>query len=380
MRIAVIGGGPAGLYFATLWKLRHAGDHVRAIEQNPAGATWGFGVVFSDKALEFLGADDAETVELITPRMERWRDMTLVHRGQAITIDGVGFSAIGRLELLTLLLQRAREAGVEVEHARVVGSLDEVADADLVVGADGLNSIVRRHAEAEFGAALSHLDNRFAWYGTGKRFETLTQTFVESRFGPFNAHHYRYSPQMSTFIVECSAETWRNAGFEAMTEAQSLARCEEVFAATLDGARLVANNSLWRRFPKLWCERWYHGNTVLIGDAAHTAHFSIGSGTRLALEDAIGLVKSLEQYPGDVANGLATYDATRRPVAGKIVEAALTSAAWYERFGDHMALAPHDFAMSYITRSGRIDRAQLAAMAPRFSAAYEEAGRARSGA
>jgi 2-polyprenyl-6-methoxyphenol hydroxylase-like FAD-dependent oxidoreductase len=373
MRIAVLGGGPGGLCFATLWKLRHPGDSVRVIEQNPAGATWGFGVVFSDKALEFLRADDPATCDLIAPRMERWQDITLVHRGESVAIDGVGFSAIGRLDLLNILLRRAIECGVETSHETMVQSLAELEDVDLIVGADGVNSLVRRSDEAAFGASLGHLDNKFAWFGTARPFETLTQTFVDTPQGPFNAHHYRYTPGMSTFIVECSSETWRQAGLDRMDEAQSLAFSEKVFADALDGHSLVANRSLWRNFPKLWCERWVHRNMALIGDAAHTAHFSIGSGTRLALEDAIALVKALEAHDGRVADGLEAYDATRRPIARKIVDAALTSAAWYENFGAQMALAPHDFAMSYITRSGRLDREKLAAMSPRFMAAYDRA-------
>jgi 2-polyprenyl-6-methoxyphenol hydroxylase-like FAD-dependent oxidoreductase len=373
MRIAVLGGGPGGLCFATLWKLRHPADSVRVIEQNPADATWGFGVVFSDKALEFLRANDPDTCDLIASRMERWRDITLVHRGESIAIDGVGFSAIGRLELLQLLLRRAREAGVETRHETIVRSLDELHEADLVVGADGINSLVRRTHEDAFGGTLDHLGNKFAWFGTTKPFDTLTQTFVESAHGPFNAHHYRYAPGMSTFIVECSGETWAKAGLDKMDEAQSLAFSQDIFADVLDGQPLIANRSLWRNFPKLWCERWVHRNMALIGDAAHTAHFSIGSGTRLALEDAIALVKALEAHSGDLQDGLAAYDASRRPIARKIVDAALTSAAWYEDFGAHMALAPHDFAMSYITRSGRLDRDKLAAMSPGFMAAYDRA-------
>lgn len=373
MRIAVLGGGPAGLYFSTLWKLRHPGDSVRVVEQNPPDATWGFGVVFSDRAMEFLAADDLATADLITSRMIQWRDMTLVKNGERIVIDGVGFSAIGRLELLLLLLQRAREAGVEVVHNHLTSSLDEFSDADVVVGADGLNSLVRRSFEADFGTSLSYLDNKFAWYGTTKPFDTLTQTFVETAHGPFNAHHYRYSETMSTFIVECGRKTWLRAGLADMSEDESLAFCETVFADALGGHKLIGNRSIWRNFPKLWCSRWTYRNMALIGDAVHTAHFSIGSGTRLALEDAIALVKAHEAHPGDVAAGLALYDATRRPIAKKIVDAALTSAMWYEGFGNHMALAPYDFAKSYITRSGRVDDGKLAAMAPKFMDSYRRA-------
>lgn len=373
MRIVVLGGGPAGLYFATLWKLRHPDAAVRAIERNAVGATFGFGVVFSDKAIEFLRRDDPETADLVAGHMEHWRDIAIVHRGARIVIDGVGFSAIGRLELLRLLLARARAVGVEIEHGREIRDLRELGDPDLIVGADGLNSLVRRSHEAEFATSLGYLDNRFAWYGTDKRFETLTQTFVQTPYGPFNAHHYRYAPDMSTFIVECARPTWLEAGLDRMDEARSLAFCADIFRDALGGCALTANRSVWRAFPTLWCDRWAYRNMAIAGDAAHTAHFSIGSGTRLALEDAIALVHALEAHPGDVGAGLAEYDARRRPVARKIVDAARASAAWYEDFGRHMVLDPYGFAMSYIGRSGRIDREKLRAMSPGFVAAYERA-------
>lgn len=373
MRIAVLGAGPAGLVFATLWKRRHPGDELIVVEQNAADATFGFGVVFSDRALDFLREDDPETHGLIAPRMQTWSDITLVHRGQSIAIDGIGFSAIGRLELLRLLQQRAREVGVEPVYGRVVQSLDEFGPVDLIVGADGVNSLARRSRAAEFGATLTHLDNHFAWYGVAKRFETLTQSFVETDLGVFNAHHYRYQPDMSTFIVECDPQTFTRAGFADMDEDQSRALCERVFAEALDGQPLISNRSVWRHFPRLRTQRWHAGNIALVGDALHTAHFSIGSGTRLALEDVIALVNALEAEPGDVQAGLAAYEARRRPIVEKILRAADASADWYEQFREHMRLEPFDLAMSYVTRSGRVDKDRLAAVAPRVVAAYDAA-------
>lgn len=370
-RIAVLGGGPAGLYFAALWKRRHPGAHVDVFEQNPEGATWGFGVVFSDKALDFLRADDPETEEVLSARMERWRDITLVHRGERVVLDGVGFSAVGRLDFITELTERARSAGANLHFAKIVRSVDELTGYDLIVAADGINSLVRRTFEGDFKTSLSYDDNKFAWYGTTKRFETLTQTFVETGLGSFNAHHYRYSPTMSTFIVECDRATWLRAGFAEKTEDESRALCEKVFADTLEGHPLVSNKSFWRNFPWLWNDRWSHRNMVLVGDALHTAHFSIGSGTRLALEDVIALVNALDGETNSLRRALEAYEAVRRPVVEKLVKAAKTSAAWYERFGEHMKLAPLDFAYSYITRSGRIDDNQLRAMSPRFMARYD---------
>jgi 2-polyprenyl-6-methoxyphenol hydroxylase-like FAD-dependent oxidoreductase len=372
VRIAVIGGGPGGLYFAYLWKRRHPNAQIELFEQNPEGATWGFGVVFSEQALEFLRADDPETVDAITPRMESWKNITLNLRGESVEIDGVGFSSIGRLELLTILQQRVRAAGVTLRCDTVIQSVDELKGYDLIVAADGLNSLVRRSFEKEFGASVSHSTNKFAWYGTARRFATLSQTFVKTERGSFNAHHYRYAPDMSTFLVECDAATWQAYGFEHKTIEQSQAICEQVFAATLDGHRLVSNKSVWRNFPWIWNENWSHDNMVLIGDALHSAHFSIGSGTRLAIEDAIALTKALEAE-ADVPAGLARYQSERKPIVKKLVTAARTSADWYEHFGERMKLDLTDFAYSYITRSGRIDDARLRAMSPKFMARYEAA-------
>jgi 2-polyprenyl-6-methoxyphenol hydroxylase-like FAD-dependent oxidoreductase len=372
VRIAVLGGGPGGLYFAYLWKKRHRDARIDLFEQNAEGATFGFGVVFSEQALEFLRADDPETVDAIAPRMENWHNITLNLRGQSVAIDGVGFSSIGRLELLTILRERLRAAGVAVRYNTMIASVEELNDYDLVVGADGLNSLVRRSFEKEFGASVSYSTNKFAWYGTPKRFETLSQSFVKTERGAFNAHHYRYSPRMSTFLVECDAATWQAYGFADKTVEQSQAICEQVFAKTLDGHPLVSNKSVWRSFPWIWNENWSHRNMVLIGDALHSAHFSIGSGTRLAIEDAIALNKALEAE-ADIAKGLARYQAERQPIVKKLVTAARTSADWYEHFVDHMRLDLLDFAHSYITRSGRIDDARLRAMSPGFMARYEAA-------
>ncbi len=375
MRIAILGAGPAGLYLSFLIKRRVPNADVTVIEQNPADATFGFGVVFSDRALEFLREDDEETYESIVPSMVSWRDMTLNHPAGKVVIDGIGFAAIERLNLLQLLQARAASVNVTAIYGCAVKSLDELSDFDLVVGADGVNSLVRRTLAAELGATVGHLTNRFAWFGTGQVFDTLTQTFVDTEWGPFNAHHYRYAPDRSTFIVETGADTFERAGLATMDQAQSQAFCERIFAATLQGEPLIANNSIWRQFPLVHNERWSHGKYVLMGDALHTAHFSIGSGTRLALEDAIALDKALATHPKDVAAALAAYEAARRPVLEKLVGGANDSATWYEHFGEHLKLSPADFAMSYITRSGRVDIERLRKLSPKFVAWYEGATR-----
>lgn len=370
MRIAVIGGGPGGLYFAALWKRRHPQSHVDLFEQNAAGATWGFGVVFSEQALEFLREDDPATVDAIAPRMESWSNITLNLRGETVVIDGIGFSAIGRLELLRILQQRAQAEGVACHYETPIRTLDQLAGYDLIVAADGINSLVRRSFENEFGTSTSNATNKFAWYGTTKRFDTLSQTFVQTELGHFNAHHYRYAPAMSTFLVECDHATWERYGFAEKSVEQSREICEQVFEGVLDGASLISNNSIWRSFPWLWNDRWSFRNMVLIGDALHTAHFSIGSGTRLAIEDATALVKALEAG-GDLRSALEAFEAARKPIVRKLVAAARSSADWYEDFPAHMRLDPIDFAFSYITRSGRIDPARLKAMSPDFMARYE---------
>jgi 2-polyprenyl-6-methoxyphenol hydroxylase-like FAD-dependent oxidoreductase len=378
VRVAVIGGGPGGLYFSYLWKRRHPDAHIDLFEQNPADATWGFGVVFSDQALEFLAADDPDTVEAIAPRMESWRNITLNLRGESVELDGVGFSSIGRLELLGILQTRASSVGVAPHYERQIGSIEQLAGYDLIVAADGLNSLVRRSYEGDFGTSLSYSANKFAWYGTTKRFQTLSQTFVRTDLGTFNAHHYRYSPHMSTFLVECDLATWQVYGFADKTVEESRAICEKIFAKTLDGHGLVSNKSVWRNFPWIWNERWSFKNMVLIGDALHSAHFSIGSGTRLAIEDAIALTKALEVEP-NVTAALDRYQRERQPIVRKLVTAARTSADWYAKFPEHMNLELMDFAYDYVTRSGRIDDVRLRAMSPAFMARYEASRLARQG-
>ena len=361
MKLLVVGAGPAGVYFAYLAKRAHPAWRIRVVEQNAADAVFGFGLVFSDKALEFLRADDPGTYELITPQMETWTDLTVVHRGERVVIDGIGFSAIGRLHLLRLLRQQLATVGIEPEYETTLASFDGY---DLVVGADGANSAVRR--SADFGTTQGQCSNKFSWYGTRRAFPTLTQTFVRNEQGTFNAHHYRHAPDMSTFVTECDASTWQRAGFATMGERETMACLERVFADTLQGEPLITNRSIWRNFPNIRNARWSVGNRVIIGDAQRTAHFSIGSGTRLAMEDAIALNKSLTEN-GDIGEALRAFEAARRPIVEKLVAAADSSGAWYDRFAEHMNLSPRDFAWSYIQRSGRIDPERLAKISPRFA-------------
>lgn len=366
--IEILGAGPAGLYTAILIRRLMPHVQVRVTEQNPEGATFGFGVVFSDRALEFLKADDPETHDLVTPHMERWQNMTLNLPDGQVTLDGVGFTAVGRLHLLEILTERARALDIPIRFGTQVTDIEEL-EADLVVGADGLNSLVRRTLEDSFKPKIEYFDNHFAWFGATVPFDTLTQTFIETEFGPMNAHHYRFQPDLSTFIVECDDKTFQKAGFEGLSEAESADRCSALFAEALQGTKLITNKSNWRQFPRLWCESWVSGRYALLGDAVHTAHFSIGSGTRLAMEDAIALVHALASHD-DVDAALAVYQAQRPPVARKIVDAANTSATWYESFGEKMRLAPMDFAYDYLMRSGRLSDERLRQIAPKFAEDY----------
>ena len=363
MNILVAGGGPAGLYFSYLAKRRWPQWRIRVVEQNPPGATFGFGVVFSDRALEFLQADDPATYDLITPELRAWVDLVIVHRGERVVIDGIGFNAIGRLHFLRFMQQQAASVGIQPEFNTPVG---DIAGYDLVVAADGANSTLRRGVD--FGTRITHCSNKFAWYGTPRRFEKLTHTFLESEHGTFNVHHYPHADAMSTFVVECDAATWERAGFATMGEVETKAYLERVYAPVLLGAPLVSNKSIWRNFPNVRNERWHAGNVVLIGDALRTAHFSIGSGTRLAMEDAIALTKALSEFSNDLPDALAAFEAARRPIVEKLVAAADASAEWYEHFPEHMRLAPREFAWSYIQRSGRIDPDKLRKVAPKFVA------------
>jgi 2-polyprenyl-6-methoxyphenol hydroxylase-like FAD-dependent oxidoreductase len=371
MHVAIIGAGPAGLYLAYLLKRARPDFTVRLYEQNPAGATFGFGLAFSDRALEFLRTEDADTWSKLESSLERWSDSRLYLNGEEIRIDGMGYAGIGRLQLLGILQSQAQSLGITPFYNHPVSGLDGLGDADLIVGADGVNSLVRRSDEAGFGTRVSYFSNRFAWYGTAKRFETLGHAFVETPMGFFNAHFHRHAPDMSTFVVEMDEKTFRRGGFGTMTAEEAKMFCERVFAEILDGALLISNKSIWRQFPKLTNAHWSRGNRVLIGDAVHTAHFSIGSGTRLAMEDSIALVRALESQDWDIPASLAAFETSRAAPVAKLVAAADASAHWYENFAAHMRLASFDFAMSYITRSGRVDLERLRQTSPEFITAYE---------
>jgi len=370
MRVQVLGGGPAGLTLAILLKRHDPAHHVRVVERGPRGATWGFGVVFSDRALDFLRADAPELHDLLAPRMQSWRDLTIVHGDVRVPISGNGFAAIGRLELLEALQREAERLGVVLEFERQAADVRDLGNADLWVAADGAFSASRDARAAAFGTQIDWRHNRFVWYGTTCPFDTLTLTFRRHELGVFCAHHYRYAGDRSTFLVEVDEATYRRAGFETMSEADSLRLCEQVFAPDLRGHRLLSNRSTWRRFPVIWNQRFSDGRTVLIGDALRTVHFSIGSGTRLAMEDAIALARALREC-ARVDDALAQFQRERQPPMKKIWDAANVSLRWYESMAGLMAIDPHEFAYRYMTRSGRVDHGEVRRRDPRLAQAYE---------
>jgi 2-polyprenyl-6-methoxyphenol hydroxylase-like FAD-dependent oxidoreductase len=370
MRVTIVGGGPAGLYLALLLKRDDPRHEIRVIEQNPEGATYGWGVVFSERALGFLAEADPESYRDLEARLEVWSDQAIVHRGEAVRIDGLGFSGIARLPLLAILQAHCRRRGVVLELSSRCEDPGALAGADLLVGADGAGSLVRERYRDAFEPDITTLSNRYIWYGTAQPFDCLTLTFRDTPHGFFVAHHYRHAPAASTFVVECDADTWARAGFETMSEEAARRYCEGVFAPDLAGHSLLSNRSAWLRFRMVTNRRWHHDNVVLLGDALRTVHFSIGSGTRTALEDAIALARALAEQ-GSVHAALSAFEAARRPAAERLLEVARQSGLWYESFGAMMRLDPVPFAHSYVTRGGRITPERLRARSPRFAAAYD---------
>jgi 2-polyprenyl-6-methoxyphenol hydroxylase-like FAD-dependent oxidoreductase len=340
------------------------------------GASFGFGLAFSDRALAVLEAADPETWRAARPAFARWSDSILSLEGREVRIDGMGYAGIGRGRLLDILTARAMAAGVVPHYETRVDDLDAFGDADLIVGADGAHSVLRR--TRDFGTRVRPLGNRFIWFGTRKRFSALGHSFVSTPWGVFNAHHHPHADAMSTFVVEADAESFARAGLETMPPDDARAFCARIFAHLLEGEALLSNASVWRRYARVDNAHWFRGNGVLIGDALHSVHYSIGSGTRVALEDALALAAAILAGP-DMPAALAAFEAARKPAVIPLLAAAEASALWYEDFGRAMRLPLLAFAMSYATRSGRVDRARLARSSPEFLATYE-AEEARDGA
>lgn len=370
MRITIAGGGPAGLYFALLMKKQDPRHEVCLFERDGRHDTYGWGIVFSGQTLKFLQEADPESHRAITQRLELWDNVDVGHRGQSVSVRGNRFAGIARVAFLDILRQRCDELGVDVRYRTNVQSVADLPAADLLVGADGANSLVRRAYAEAFRPSLDVRRNRYIWLGTRRLFSGLTLTFKESEAGVFAAHSYRFSPDTSTFIVEAVGDAWERAGFERMGEEETRGFLERAFGSELHGQPLLTNNFVkWLRFVIVKNERWRYGNVVLLGDALHTAHFSIGSGTKLALEDAIALASCFARHPG-VPEALAEFEATRKPVVDALQAAAHSSLAWFEECGSRMALSPLDLAYEIMTRSGRIDHDKLEKRDPAFVAAW----------
>ena len=354
MRVAVVGGGPGGLYAALLLSQARPSDSVTLFERNPAGATYGWGVVFSDRTLTSFREADYRTYADITDRFVMWDAIDVRYRGEVVRCGGQGFSGIARRSLLALLQARCAEVGVEMRFETDVGDTGSLGEFDLVVAADGVHSVYRDSHSGAFGTRLSQGRSRYIWFGTPRSFDSFTFIFRANDHGLFQVHAYPFEGAMSTFIVECAEETWRRAGLDVASEADSISYCEKLFAPDLAGAPLLSNASKWISFVTVRNRRWRHGKVVLLGDAAHTAHFSIGSGTKLAMEDSIALANALEGTD-DVDAALADYELERRPRVERFQEAARQSQTYFENTERYTDLDPLQFVFHLMTRSGRVD-------------------------
>ncbi len=389
MKIVCIGGGPSGLYFALLMKLQDPAHDIRVVERNRPYDTFGWGVVFSDQTLGNLQAADPASAARILDAFNHWDDIEVHIGGRAIRSSGHGFCGIGRKRLLNILQRRCEELGVELVFETDVQDDTAYADADLVIAADGLNSRIRAKYAATYRPDIDLRMCRFVWLGTTKRFDAFTFAFEKTEHGWFQAHAYRFDDSTSTFIVEAPEDVWRAAGLETMEKEDAIAFCERLFAQQLDGHPLVSNAShlrgsaQWIRFPRVVCARWVHHNgrapVVLMGDAAHTAHFSIGSGTKLALEDAIELARCIGRQPGDLDAALARYEEARSVEVLRIQNAARNSTEWFEHVDRYAGLPPEQFAYSLLTRSQRISHENLRLRDPGYVERYEDWIAERSG-
>ena len=364
MRIVCLGGGPAGLYFSILMKKASPASDITVIERNQPDSTFGWGIVFSDKTMDGFRQDDPRVVEEIERNFHHWDDVDVFFKGRRMVSGGHGFCGIGRLKLLQIFQARARELGVNLEFETEFKDPDDYSrEYDLVIGSDGVNSTTRTKYESHFNPRIDVRTNRFIWLGTKIKLDAFTFAFKETPWGWFNLHAYQFNEEWATFIVETPEETWLKAGIDKMDPDQSIAFCEALFADMLKGSRLVSNarhlrgSAVWLKFNRVLCERWFKDNIVLLGDAAHTAHFTIGSGTKLAMEDAASLVKVMNSTEGDVPSRLARYQSEREIEALKLQSAARNRMTWFEHVDRYVHLEPEQFAFAVLTGSQRVGHA-----------------------
>jgi len=368
MKVAVVGAGPAGLYFALLLKKTRPTSEITVFERNPAGATYGWGVVFSDRSLTSFREADYKTYTQITDDFIIWDAIDVRYRNDVIRCGGQVFSGIERKTLLAILANRCEELGVDLLFEHDMAAVPE--GHDLVVAADGVRSRMRDARADVFRPRFEEGSARYIWFGTERVFDSFTFAFRDNEHGHFQAHAYPFSGTMSTFIVECNEQTWRNAGLDEADESTSIAYCEQLFAADLRGQSLISNNSRWINFVTLTNRTWRHENLVLVGDAAHTAHFSIGSGTKLAMEDSIALVNALETKP-DITSALVEYELERKPRVERFQDAARQSQDYFENTAIYRDMDPTQFAFNLLSRSGRIDYGDLRVRDEAFVAAVD---------
>ena len=372
MKINIIGGGPAGLYFAILMKKADPANEITVYERNGPDDTFGWGVVFSGKTLANLRAADEVSHAEITRAFAAWDNVDVVHGQTRISIHGNSFSGIARLQLLKILQGRCEKLGVHLLFRTEVPDVASLLlGCDLIVAADGVNSTARKQYSQRFQPTLDVRPNRYIWYGTNRLFHGLTLSFRENEAGVFAAHSYKFNQTTSTFIIECDPATWNAAGFSAMDDDRTRRYLEKVFAQDLEGQPLLSNNSKWINFLLVKNERWFFQNVVLIGDALHTAHFSIGSGTKLALEDSIALFDCFASRE-TVGEALKEFELTRKPVIEVYQAAAHESMLWFENAREYMHLSPIELAFALMTRSGKVDYEDLKRRDPEFIRRYED--------
>jgi 2-polyprenyl-6-methoxyphenol hydroxylase-like FAD-dependent oxidoreductase len=371
MRIAVIGGGPAGLFFAYLMRRADRTHDIVVVERDPEGATYGWGVVFSDVALAFVRDIAPELYAALTVKQEVFGEMAIVHKGTLVALANNTFHRMARIDLLQALHRACRAVGVQLAFGRRCDDVAEFSDCDLIVAADGANSAIRTRHRDVFEPTLDVRQNLLAWYGTTRLFDPLSLIFRTNHDGLMIAHTYRYSRTHSTFLVECDPVTFARAGLGAMSEADSIAYCERVFADDLHGEPLLSNRSTWFRYTIVSNRRWHHGRLVLLGDALRTGHPSVGSGTRLAMQDSIALFDAYRACGEDVPALLERFVEIRRPGSDALQQAAIRSTEWYENLGPKLALDPISFAYDYLTRSGRVSHADVRRRDPALARAFE---------